>query len=122
MKLGRLIEILEQVDDPDQPVLYDTGARPSRFMSWRGRYNELTLASVRYENDPVLDTVGKLLDAAKAAVGTEFFGYKGGEFVMNDDTPVWADDYGECDYRGILHLVSNGRYCTIITALIGDYI
>lgn len=91
MKLRDVIEALEALD-PDLPM-----QKPLQFGSWRGRYNELTIYPkwIAKEEHPD-QTVGDLLAEARAADGATFMGYKGGDYVMNLDTPVWADDYGIC--------------------------
>jgi hypothetical protein len=42
-------------------------------------------------------TVKVLLDRLRMAIGKEFTGYKGGEFVMQSHTPVWVSEYGCAD-------------------------
>lgn len=114
MRLGDLIDTLEGFA-PDMPVFYGPD-RPNQFMSWRGRYAELTLVP---GDKPM--TVGKLLGLARKADGGTFTGYKGGEFTMNRDTPVWADDYGVCAYRAITGVVSASGSLTLVTQFIGEY-
>lgn len=91
MKLGDLIETLEALP-ADAPIRFRDGTIPNGLVSWRGSYDELTIDSGIAGKT---DTVGKLLQDARAADGKTFHGYKGGEYAMNLHTPVWADPWGE---------------------------
>lgn len=57
--------------------------------SYRGYYSDLafTPATSRI-------TAGELLERCKAAMGRVFQGYKGGDFLMGENTPLWISDYG----------------------------
>lgn len=98
MKLGELIDTLKALP-PTHDVKFDNGRVPTDICSWRGSYDELTI-----DSEPGADrmSVKALLSLAKSADGDTFTGYKGGEYVMNRDTPVWADPYGECHCYGIV--------------------
>lgn len=96
MRLGDLIATLEATPG-DWLVQFSNGTTPGEFASWRGIYSQLTLCP-----GVAPRTVGDLLAAARAADGAEFTGYKGGEYAMHPSTPVWADDWGQVDYRAIL--------------------
>lgn len=106
MTLGDWIDTLSALP-PDAEVVMDCGTVPDRLGSWRGAYEELTL-----ENDTKRDphTVKELLYDALQAVGKTFTGYKGGHYVMDRSTPVWADDYGDYERRMLLGAkLSGGR-------------
>lgn len=115
MKLGELTQILHDHDWTAE-VRYDNGTYPQAFDSWRGRYEQLTLIP---GDEP--QTVGHLLELATAANGATFTGYKGGDFVMNENTPVWADPYGEYWCNGIVsHLIVDGDL-VLVRAELSDY-
>lgn len=95
LTLGSAIKWLSDAP-PDAPVLFDTGEVPGRPQSYRGHYSDLSLVP-----DGDLDTVGKLLAALTKANGDTFIGYKGGNFLMGDDTPLWVANYG-CTGRAII--------------------
>lgn len=84
LNLGDLVERLER-EDPDRVV-------PMGFAnphSYRGDYSKLAF-------EPARDvTIGAMLDAARAALGATFGGYKGGDYTMHDYTEVWLANYGE---------------------------
>lgn len=56
--------------------------------SYRGYYDEL--AFERRDDVAVRD----MLADARGAVGTTYQGYKGGNYTMSLDTPVWLAAYG----------------------------
>jgi hypothetical protein len=85
MTLGDLIGSLAALA-PDADVRMDCGTVPTEL-----------------DNDPASrgPCVATLLDDACAAVGKTFEGYKGGEFVMGRNTPVWTDQSGDYYRRAI---------------------
>jgi hypothetical protein len=117
MKLNDLIDALTEVD-PKTEIVFDDGAVPTAFDSWRGIYAELALG---YEHQGRC-LAGDLCKAAEKAVGKTFEGYKGGEFVMSAETPVWRDNYGEYTCTGIMKLVPAGPgKAQLVVADLSDY-
>lgn len=88
LTLGGLIAALE-IENPALPIVLDNGMEPGDFDSYRGYYSDL---SIEPGANPI--TVGEMLTKAKAALGATFTGYKGGDFVMGEGTPLWASEYG----------------------------
>jgi hypothetical protein len=88
LTLGELIDALQSTKDSAQ-VEIDRGGFPGDFKSYRGYYADL---AVDICPDPV--SVCEFLAKAEAAVGQTFIGYKGGDFVMDEDTPLWVSPYG----------------------------
>ncbi len=104
MTLGKLIEALESLD-------------PSRLIqgiwephSYRGYYSDLAF-------EPVSDThtVENALRIAKECMGEVFTGYKGGDFQMGRNTPLFIACYGDCGDR-LMALDTSGDIITLITA------
>ena len=62
------------------------------FYSYRGSYDELSLHCI---SSATIFTAEDLLDNAKAAVGKEFEGWKGGMYRMDEATPLWFSPIGE---------------------------
>lgn len=112
MTLGELIRALEEHPE-DMEVRFAAvegkygsieEGPPGRFCSYRGDYAQLALERGEgfVYDEPAEhmeergwrrnDTVAKLLEAAKAAVGATFEGYKGGEFTMDEDSPIYLVD------------------------------
>lgn len=88
LTLGGMIGILETMD-PSAPVpnLVDPH-------SYRGYYSDLA-----FERHPGSRTAGELLADCRNALGSVFVGYKGGDFYMVRDTPVWVASYGSCGLK-----------------------
>ena len=119
MNLGTYTDTLAALDG-SLPVYFDNGLPVRRLISWRGRYNELTLDCG--EKDDAPRTVADLLKDAKEADGKTFQGYKGGDYVMGRHTAVWADEWGEYHGLGIAGIeVTDGR--VIVRRIdLGDYV
>jgi hypothetical protein len=64
---------------------------PGFFISYRGFYDQLALT----RDGAAAPAAGDLLAAALACDGATFHGYKGGEYVMDLDTPLWVANMGE---------------------------
>jgi len=90
LTLGELIEKLEGVS-PGWSVKFSSGKGPGDADSYRGYYSDLS-----FEPTDRDVTAGDLLDRAKTALNATFTGYKGGDFVMGPDTPLWTAPYGCC--------------------------
>ena len=95
LSIGELIQKLESFPDPkkDRKVYYDwlwTGVDPYPF-SYRGYYDHLSISVSKDENTCSLSV---LIDELKKAVGKSFYGYKGGNYTMEEGTPVWASRWG----------------------------
>ena len=85
LTLGRWITLLESLP-PHAPV-----AGLGEPMSYRGYYSDLALDVVA---DRRVDAA-VLLAEARAAMGAVFEGYKGGDFPMHANSPVWVSGYGD---------------------------
>ena len=57
--------------------------------SYRGYYSDLAI----YPSDGEC-TVGELLSRCREAMGGCFDGYKGGDYYMTANTPIWISSYG----------------------------
>ena len=115
LTLGELILKLEAAKDKTVDVRFDFAwFRPRGLRSWRGSYSEIAI-----EWDEKTETkVQWLIDELKAAIGKTYEGYKGGDFTMGKNTPVWVDNYGDASHTGVVDVLDNGyvviietRYC-----------
>ena len=89
--LGALIEAIKGMPE-DTPVVFDDSDKgPTGPRSYRGFYSDLA-----FEDESGAVTVGMLLHDCTGALGKTFEGYKGGDFTMHKDTPLWKADYGCC--------------------------
>lgn len=108
--LGRLIDTFKGIK-PELPVCFGFGRiYPSTLASWRGIYSQLALG---YSGDRHEQTAGAMLKEFESAVGKTFTGYKGGDYVMDRDTPVWVSNYGESSETAIVEVVSDEYRVTI---------
>lgn len=92
MTLGKMIDILGS-SDPNLPVVYggaDSGS-PSDEDSYRGYYSDLSFGRSDAEV-----TVSAFKDRCQKALGATYQGYKGGDFTMSADTPLWCAAWGCC--------------------------
>lgn len=88
MTLGALIDVLEALP-PDRRI---TGFGAP--MSYRGYYDDLA-----FEPSDMEETVADLLARARVCMGRVLQGYKGGDFLMGETTPLWIARYGESGER-----------------------
>ena len=109
--LGDLVSALEKAD-PDAWVIYDTTeeSAPSAPQSYRGYYCDLSFPP---SSTPI--KVRELLNEARDAIGSTFEGYKGGDYRMSSDTPLWASPYGSANGVGIMDVKTIGGRVVLIT-------
>ena len=81
--LGILIGWLEK-QDPSLIVKDGFGSPHSD----RGSYDELAFTPLNEAR------IGEMLKHARSAIGKEFSGWKGGEYLMDEDTPVYIGQFG----------------------------
>jgi hypothetical protein len=112
--LGALIAKLQAVKDKKSPVVFDfCGMKPTNVYSWRGAYCELALGYTDPDSKDV--TVASLLKELKSAIGKSFTGYKGGDFTMSKDTPIWVDNWGRYTLTAIVDVLDDGYQVMLIT-------
>lgn len=118
ISLGELIDLLA-VCPRDDSVSFDfCGAVPGSVDSYRGYYDHLAMS---WSNRGERPTVAKLLDDLRDADGHVFTGYKGGDFRMHRDTPVWVSNYGESDSTAIIGIRDLGYSVVIDTGYCKDW-
>lgn len=89
MTLGKFISELEKLPQ-DKEI--ENVCSPH---SYRGYYSDLAL-----EKGSGTRTVGSLVEQLKnECLGQTFTGYKGGDFYMDEDTPMWIADEGYCGVK-----------------------
>lgn len=92
MTLGKMLRALDGCDE-NMPVVFDgaDSGSPGGEYSYRGYYSDL---SFEPSDNPV--TVAEFKKQCSRALGATYEGYKGGDFVMANDTPLWCAAYGRC--------------------------
>ena len=89
LTLGGIIKALSDLP-AHTPVSFDwNGLAPNREMSYRGYYSDL---SFDYRKEC---SVEDFLKVCRQALNRTYEGYKGGDYLMNDKTPLWAACYGD---------------------------
>jgi hypothetical protein len=97
-------------------VKYDFGRlSPTYVSSWRGDYRELALDYVGTNNKKPL-TISMFYEMLKDAIGKIFTGYKGGDFLMGKNTPVWVSNYGESTCTAVIDILDEEHTVIIVTA------
>lgn len=104
MTLGKLIKLLESLE-PNRPI-----AGLGSLDSYRGFYDDLA-----FEPDDKQETVGEVLQRCRDAMGRVFEGYKGGDYMMGELTPLWVASYGCCGDR-LIDLDAIGEVVKPVTA------
>lgn len=89
--LGNFINDLKKYKEEFLEVEFDDGSIPDDFESWRGSYCELALS---YKSEGICH-VPTLYRKAFNSNGSMYEGYKGGEFIMDLDTPIHQANYSE---------------------------
>ena len=135
LSLGELLARLEALD-PELPVFFTFDGQldgvPADYHSYRGYYRFIALA--RYfggyedgtwnylqEGMTVYETVGKLAEATREAIGKTYVGWKGGNFTMSRRTPVWVSQQGGASGMGIVDVVEkDGWGVELVTKLIEE--
>ena len=119
--LGEIILKLEAVKNKELLLFIDLmDKRPRGIGSWRGSYCELSIQTEdfgSYNTDEVEHkspygdsykmksigcenpTVSQWIDVLKEAIGKTFVGYKGGDFLMSKNTPVYLAEYSHSGFK-----------------------
>jgi len=119
LTLGQLITEIEKCgtknprDGSDKSIMYDFGyMKPTHLDSWRGSYAEIAMG---YDEKGDYPTAESVLCECKDAIGSTYQGYKGGEFIMGADTPVWVANYGHSGETGIIGILDKGYQLILLT-------
>jgi hypothetical protein len=119
LTLGQIIEkvekILESGGDKKAEVVYDFGHfYPTEIDSWRGAYQELALNYTTKGKELEAEEFLKML---KEANGKTFTGYKGGDFLMDLNTPVWVSNYSEACDTAVIDVINDDWRIILITGI-----
>lgn len=124
LTLGELIARIEALpltyqdhkdEETPKKVIFDfSDFAPHWLDSWRGSYAELAIVPTGDYNKR--STAETFLARIRAAVGETFQGYKGGDFVMGTDTPVWVSRHGDNSHTGVVGVRDTGYEIVIDTA------
>jgi hypothetical protein len=117
MTIGSLLKAMERVDPKfddgrDRYVQFDFGEGPTVLDSYRGFYEH---GAIGWEQRGRRATVKEFLAMLRDALGTTRHGYKGGNYMMHDNTLLWCANYGEATSCAIVGLYDDGIFCIIHT-------
>ena len=109
MSLGDFIATLGAAPEA-KPVFLEGGGSVNRPHSYRGYYSDLALQPTE---DAV--TAGALLAECQAVLGKDLAGYKGGDFMMDEETPMWVSHYGTSSGLALLGIIDAGDKLILTT-------
>ncbi len=84
-------KVIKKAGEASGVVRFADGGSPGAEMSYRGYYSDLSFET---QEDP--KPVAAFLEQCQRALGDTYTGYKGGDYDMGEDTPLWRADYSEC--------------------------
>lgn len=114
--LDDLRRALKKVN-PDLRVEYAFGGlMPTGFGSYRGDYGNLALGFRELDGRTKAMTVAELIEECEEADGQTYQGYKGGDFKMSGNTPVWVANYGDSTGTVIVGVSDDGYTVRLETA------
>lgn len=118
LTIGQVMEALETAS-PEATVYFDfCGVVPTVVDSWRGIYAE---AAIGHENCQIAPSVTEILLKLREAIdGRKYFGYKGGEFTFDRDTPLHVDNWGECFDTDLTRVEDRGHCVILHTEYVAD--
>lgn len=94
LTLGQLLEKLEAIEPKHYDVVFDFGGLiPDYFESYRGDYSHVCLNfEMPYKNWEYTPSVNvhQMIEKVKDTIGEYKSGWKGGDYFMHEDTPVWV--------------------------------
>lgn len=117
--LGDLIEAIKKAgtknsNDEPKSVSFDFGEHVPAFLcSWRGAYEEL---SISYRETATEHNLENFLKELEGANGSVFEGYKGGNYKMYLDTPLWVSLPGNASRSSVVGIHDDGYNIVILTA------
>lgn len=126
LTLGELLALLKDIptewgsDREPVTIDFDFGtAYPTGFSSWRGSYSEIAInyALSGYDAEQFAHTDLKdFINWLEDAIGSTYTGWKGGDFIMTADTPVWVANDGNVGNTGVVGIRNDNYNVTILTA------
>lgn len=116
MTLGEVIDELKRAE-PGGIVQFDfCYTAPTTVGSYRGCYSDLAIgwqpATYDSESETHWPLATTILERLESAVGKTFEGYKGGDYHMDRDTPLWVANYSDAGGTSIVRV--SHEYGTVI--------
>lgn len=106
MTLGALLKALENEPDKNEVRFAFGMLAVTGVDSYRGYYDQLAVGWGEAYGKTL--TVAEFAAVLKQSMHNPLVGYKGGEFLMEERTPLWAANYGECPQTAIIGIAESG--------------
>lgn len=116
MSVGELIDALERKPADMKLRLDFDYFRPVNIDSYRGYYEDVAIG---YDREAPEMTVDEFRSHLKSKLGSQMTGYKGGEYIINEDTAVWASNYGDAASVAVVDVEQVGGYVVLRTKFVG---
>lgn len=110
MDLGTLVDTVRNAPK-GTIVVTDTGESVSNPHSYRGYYEQASIEPSSTGQTLSEDFAAEL----DAFIDTEAEGWKGGEFYMDSDTPVWISPEGTYTGRALVGIEMDGNVMVLMT-------
>lgn len=110
LTLGRLIRELKSFN-PLLPIVYEDQRSPGEPHSYRGYYQDLAFEDLEAG---ATKTTAEFIEVLEGCVGKTFEGWKGGDFVMSEQTPLWRAYKGDCG-EAVVSVKATNRAAVIKT-------
>lgn len=110
--LGEIIEILKYKLSEKPNMIVKIGFHNPH--SYRGYYEDLAF-------EPKLNvSLKEMLEAAQGALGTQYPGWKGGEYTMKDYSTVWISEEGRADGQSVSKILLSYMLEDLFIAMVGE--
>ena len=117
MNAKEMINRLEQYS-PTKQVEFDFGGYVDYIDSWRGSYSQPALYwTINYNKFLVKDLITMLEDVD----GMKVTGYKGGDYVLNDDDTIWVTPTPNISGTTTIDRISEEEYSVVLHTRYEEY-
>jgi len=106
--LGALKDWLEKIPK-DALIIFNDGNSPGIFDSYRGYYDQIAV-----NRSTAVPDADIFYEQVVNAIGSTHTGWKGGEYKMTKETPIWVSKTGEASGVGIVGMEHNGTDAVLI--------
>ncbi len=111
LTLGQAIERLSKFEESESIRFDYADKAPGNPHSYRGYYSDLCFEPCKICE---FAKAGSFLKDLKESLNEKFTGWKGGDFYMGEDTPLWVAIEGDCG-RAIIDIGHSEEGLILIT-------
>jgi len=116
MRIKEILAVLDAAPDNIQVIFDFEYLAPDGFISYRGYYEDLAIMF----NDKKAPSCEQFRNDLRNCIGKEFYGYKGGDYTMGEDTLVWVANSGNTGGTAVVRVTFNNYEVVLHTAKIDD--